>query len=110
MKNTIAVTIVSDWDDNTLVGVALDLAEQVLQSLAYTEKALSIFVTQHVPVPGHGCTFDWDGIGDFDVWEPTHYSLGDDSTVRLVSRVPFVIENENGDQWEDDPNAWAEIG
>jgi hypothetical protein len=42
-------------------------------------------------------------------WKPTHYSVQDGSTVRLVSDTPFTIENECGDRWEDDPSDWAPI-
>lgn len=42
-------------------------------------------------------------------WKPTHFSIHDGSTVRLVTETPFVIENECGDQWEDAPGHWAEI-
>lgn len=40
-------------------------------------------------------------------WRPTHYSTGDGSVVRLVTEVPFVIENEDGERWEDDPSLWV---
>lgn len=42
-------------------------------------------------------------------WLPTHYSVRDGSAVRLVRATPFTVENEDGDRWEDDPDAWIPV-
>lgn len=42
-----------------------------------------------------------------DGWQPTHRSVDDGSVVRCVSDSPFVVENEDGEQWEADPDQWA---
>lgn len=45
-------------------------------------------------------------------WKPTHYSLHDGSTARLVAPprgAVVILENESGDRWEDDYADWAVI-
>lgn len=43
------------------------------------------------------------------IYEHTHASKLDGSTAMLVEYDPFVLMNENGDTWEDNPDDWEDL-
>lgn len=46
--------------------------------------------------------------GDIN-WEPTHYHVHDHSTLMVTNDNPFMVMNECGDVWEDNPKMWLPI-
>jgi hypothetical protein len=75
--------------------------------------SISDLITYHPSYDNDTGTLGWEHGGEdddedeTDEWTPTHMSVHDGSLVRCLWDDPFMIENEDGERWTDNPNEWA---